>query len=72
MFEDVQNIYFEGPEVKMPQFVVRKETICPFHLEEIKTSIFSAISVTDSYISNPEIYKTLFYHVKKGSLIVKT
>ena len=50
MFEEFQKLYFEGPEVKMPQFVVRKETLCPFQLEDIKEIIFWAISVMDSYI----------------------
>ena len=40
MFENVLNVYFEGPEIKMPKFD-NKWTICPFQLEEIqKISIF--------------------------------
>ena len=36
ILENAQKIHFEGPEVKMPQFVKWEGTICPFKLEDIR------------------------------------
>ena len=69
MFEDVQEIYFGGPEIKMSQFVVWKRKFVRSNLRTVK---FLGNFSHGFLYTNLEFSKPMFHHVKKGPLRVKT